>query len=112
MKDYQEVLNRVEETINEWQKYPDTTDGDGVKEKLIVLRGCLYYLTGQQVIAHQRWHAVRNDIEGSEVFKDREADMLVDELYMFKHKIKSASDVAATMAQQLKILTEEKKNSN
>jgi len=37
---------------------------------------------------------------------------LVDELYMFKHKIKSASDVAATMAQQLKILTEEKKNSN
>lgn len=104
-----ESIDQVGEIISWYHQKAKGVHGDELMKCLVRLRTHLFRLTEMRIEAHNKWLEARHQVEGSEAAKDRHADNEVKELYQLRYIIKAASDVAATMSQQLKILTDEKK---
>jgi hypothetical protein len=64
----------------------------------------LYYLSQEQVKAHQEWNRQYYlSKETTNAAKERECDKLVPELYMIRKIYESAKNVSISMSQEIKL---------
>lgn len=64
----------------------------------------MFYLSKEQVEAHQRWNAVYyNSEEKSNASKEKESDREVPELYLCRKILETAKGVSIAMTYELKL---------
>ena len=102
MKDIQVVLQRITDIVEKYES------GKWVKEKDLAemnrqLSACIYYITTEQVEAHQRWNAEYHNFEGNNAQKERNADKEVWELYQYRKVIEAARGVNIAMGYELRM---------
>lgn len=95
-----EILNNITSIIN-------TYESGAFKDLHIMHRQLtcnLYYLSQEQVKAHQEWNKQYYLSKATtNAAKERECDKLVPELYMIRKIYESAKNVSISMSQEIKL---------
>lgn len=96
----EEILSKITDIIETYES--------GAYKNLNVMHReltCLmYYLSQEQVQAHQKWNACYyNSKEKSNAGKERECDREVPELYMCRKIMETAKGVSIAMGYELKM---------
>lgn len=97
-------LNKVLESISD---IVQTYEGGSYKDLYQMHRELtcnMYYLSREQVEAHQRWNAAYYESqEKTNAAKERECDKIVPELYMIRKIMEAAKGVSIAMTFELKM---------
>ncbi|WP_299116877.1 hypothetical protein [uncultured Winogradskyella sp.] len=99
-KPFDIVLSRIYDII-------ETYESGAFKDLYVMhreLTANIYYLSKEQVKAHQKWNAqYYKSEEKTNAGKERECDKLVPELYMCRKIIETAKGVSIAMGYEIKL---------
>lgn len=95
-----EILTKISDIIEVYESGSYKNLSDMHRE----LTCNMFYLSKEQVEAHQKWNACYyNSKESSNAAKERECDREVPELYMCRKIMETAKGVAIAMGYELKM---------
>jgi hypothetical protein len=103
----QKILNAMDKILHKISSIIETYESGAFKDLHVMHRELtcnMYYLSQEQVKAHQEWNATYyNSKEKTNAAKERECDKLVPELYLCRKIMETAKGVSIAMGYEIKL---------